>query len=156
LVLDNRAADELLVRLDKGEEISETIAGVGLVRGSTESATSSAAWRRNAGTQGIYNHFHNRNWYLPTLPLQHHDRVMISLARDLPNGYMVLTRTAPTALATAAAMQVKFVANLVYYSCDELSEDGVPQVADRRSLATPVPRYSSRGVAAPLIQFQHR
>ena len=61
----------------------------------------------------------------------HQDRVMISLARRLPEGYVVLTRTMPTALAPAARMQAEFVANLIYYGCDELPAEGIAQVAQR-------------------------
>ena len=76
-----------------------------------------------------YTDFHDRTWYMRTSPLEHQDRVVISLARKLPDGYVTLTRTAPTAVSTAAAMQVKFVANLIYYGCDELPAEGIAQVA---------------------------
>jgi serine protease Do len=81
--------------------------------------------------QEVYTDFHERTWYLRTWPLGHRDLMMVSLARRLPDGYVVLTRTVPTALRSAAALQVKFVANLVNYGCDELPAEGVAQVADR-------------------------
>jgi len=56
---------------------------------------------------------------------------MISLARPLPDGYVVLTRTMPTALSAAAAMQIEFVANLVYYGCEQSPSEGIAQLASR-------------------------
>jgi hypothetical protein len=55
---------------------------------------------------------------------------LVSVARELPDGYVVLTRAVPTALVDAAVMQLKFIANLVYYGCEELPGEGVAQVAD--------------------------
>jgi hypothetical protein len=50
--------------------------------------------------------------------------------RRLPDGYVVLTRSVPTALRYAAELQLKFVANLIYRGCKELDGEGVAQVAD--------------------------
>ena len=165
LVLDNPRSSELLRRISRGEEVSQTIAGVVLVRTADSSiqhqmrghdlssdpflhlslalkgqarpdqrleVAPKLAFRTTTGEE-VYTDFHDRTWYLRTWPLGHRDLVMISLARQLPDGYVVLTRTVPTALSYAAALQVKFVANLVYYGCEELPGEGVAQVADRDS-----------------------
>jgi serine protease Do len=79
----------------------------------------------------VYVDFHDRAWSMRTWSLPNRDLAMISLARKLPDGYVVLTRTVPSALSYAAVLQVKFVANLVYFGCDELRGEGVAQVASR-------------------------
>jgi hypothetical protein len=65
-----------------------------------------------------------------TWSLSDQDLELVSLARKLPDGYVVLTRTVPAALRYAAELQLKFVANMVYYGCEELHGEGVAQVAD--------------------------
>jgi hypothetical protein len=43
---------------------------------------------------------------------------------------VILTRAVPAALSYAAELQLKFVANLVYYACEELPTEGIVVVAD--------------------------
>jgi serine protease Do len=78
----------------------------------------------------LYTDFRDRAWQLRTWQLSDQDLELVSMMRKLPDGYVVLTRTVPTALSYAAALQVKFVANLVYSQCDELPGEGEAQVAD--------------------------
>jgi serine protease Do len=86
--------------------------------------------RAGANEDRVYIDFRGRTWHVRTWPLPDQDLELVSLARKLPDGYVVLTRTVPTALTYAAELQVKFVANLVYYGCEELQGEGVAQVAD--------------------------
>jgi serine protease Do len=86
--------------------------------------------RAVANQDGVYVDFRDRTWHLRTWPLLDRDLELVSLARKLPGGYVVLTRTMPAALNRAAELQLKIVANLVYYGCEELQGDGVAQVAD--------------------------
>jgi hypothetical protein len=130
VVLDNPHTDEAMLRVGRGEDISMTVAGVAVVR-SREAPRNSALRSASTGGDQVYTDFHDRTWYMRTGPLGYHDQVTVSLARRLPDGgYVVLKRTVPTALSYAAALQVKFVANLVYYGCDELPAEGYAQVAD--------------------------
>jgi serine protease Do len=89
-----------------------------------------AASRATADQDRVYIDFRDRNWHLRTWSLLDQDLALISLARKLPDGYVVLTRTVPAALRYAAELQLKFVANMVYYGCDELPGEGVAQLAD--------------------------
>ena len=162
LVLDNTRANEMLLKLDAGEDIVQTVAGVALVRtrsGSDarlkgadlsgnalfhlklaakgasrpdmnlSSPTEVAAWAAPARDDS-YVDFHNRPWHSRTWTLLDQDVALVSVVRELPDGYVVLTRTVPTSLSDAAAMQLKFIANLVYYGCEELSGEGVARVAN--------------------------
>jgi serine protease Do len=131
LVLDdNSHTDEAVLHVGRGDDISMTVAGVAMVR--------SRGAPHNVGRQAIptgryqfYTDFHDRTWSMQTWSLGHHDQAMVSLSRTLPDGgHVVLTRTVPTALTYAAVLQVKFVANLVYYGCDELPIQGIAQVAE--------------------------
>ena len=181
LVLDTPHSGELLPRIARGEEVSQTIAGVVLVRTADSSIQqrmrghdlssdsflhlslalkgqarpdqrSEVAPKLAFGTttgQEVYTDFHDRTWYLRAWPLGHRDLVMISLARRLTDGYVVLTRTVPTALSYAAALQVKFVANLIYYGCEELPTEGVAQVADRDPKLSEAPAASDRCPHSP-------
>jgi hypothetical protein len=47
----------------------------------------------------------------------------------LDDGHIVTTRIVPTALDYAAQLQLEFIANLVYYQCEELSGEGVARLA---------------------------
>jgi hypothetical protein len=68
-----------------------------------------------------------------TWPLLDRDLEVVSMAREVSDGYVVVTRTVPTALEYAAELQLKFIGNLIYYQCQELSGEGVAQVADTMS-----------------------
>jgi hypothetical protein len=92
------------------------------------SSTEIAA-RAEPGQDTSYVDFHDRRWHLRTWTLSDQDVALVSVARELPDGYVVLTRSVPTALGDAAVMQLKFIANLVYYGCEELPGEGVAQVA---------------------------
>jgi serine protease Do len=163
LVFDNPHADALIRRVDAGEDVSETIAGVTLFRTRESSvagahghdlssdsllhlslalkgqagfslpltASKKLVSRAAADPDRVYVDFRDRTWYMGAWPVGNRDLAMISLARKLPDGYVVLTRTVPTALSYAAELQVKFVANLVYYGCEELPGEGIAQVARR-------------------------
>jgi serine protease Do len=89
-----------------------------------------AASQATVDQDRIYVDFHDRTWQMRTWPLLDQDLELVSLARKLPDGYVLLTRTVPTALRYAAELQVKFVANMVHYGCQELRGEGVAQVAD--------------------------
>jgi len=78
----------------------------------------------------VYVDFRDRTWLMRTWSLLDQDLELVSLARKLPDGYVVLTRTVPAAVRYAAELQLKFVANMVYYGCEELQGEGVAQVAD--------------------------
>jgi serine protease Do len=88
-----------------------------------------AASRAAADQDRIYIDFRDRTWHMRTWPLLDEDLELISLARKLPDGYVVLTRTVSAALSYAAELQLKFVANLVYYGCEELPAEGVAVMA---------------------------
>jgi hypothetical protein len=92
--------------------------------------SSKAASRAATNQDRVYIDFHDRSWHMRTWPLLNQDLELVSLARKLPDGYVILTRTVPAALGYAAELQLKVVANLVYYACDELPGEGVAQVAD--------------------------
>ncbi|MFL6601788.1 MAG: trypsin-like peptidase domain-containing protein [Steroidobacteraceae bacterium] len=83
-----------------------------------------------ANRDDVYTDFRDRTWHMRTWPLLDQDLELISLARKLPDGYVVLTRIMPAALSHAAELQLRVVANLVYYGCEELQGDGVARVAD--------------------------
>jgi serine protease Do len=89
-----------------------------------------AASRPAADEDRLYVDFHDRTWHMRTWPLLNQDLELVSLARKLPDGYVVLTRTVPAALGYAAELQLKVLANLVYYACDELPAEGVAVLAD--------------------------
>jgi hypothetical protein len=89
-----------------------------------------AASRATAGQDRVYIDFRDRNWHMRSWSLSDEDLELVSVARKLPDGYVVLTRTVPAALRYAAELQLKFVANMVYYGCEELHGEGVAQVAD--------------------------
>ncbi len=81
----------------------------------------------------VYVDFHDRIWRMRTWPLLDRDLEVISIAREVADGYVVVTRTVPTALEYAGELQLKFIGNLIYYQCQELSGEGVAQVADTMS-----------------------
>jgi hypothetical protein len=89
-----------------------------------------AASRATADQDRVYMDFRDRTWRMRTWSLSDQDLELVSLARKLPDGYVVLTRTVPAALTYAAELQLKFVANMVYYGCEDLHGEGVAQVAD--------------------------
>jgi len=80
-------------------------------------------------TDGTYVDFRNRSWRIRKWPLLDRDLEVISMTRELTDGYIVLTRTVPTAIDYGALLQLEFVANLVYYQCEELSGEGVARLA---------------------------
>jgi len=86
--------------------------------------------RAAANQDRVYVDFRDRTWHMRTWPLSDQDLELVSLARKLPDGYVVLTRTMPAALSHAAELQLQVIANLVYYGCEELEGEGVAQVAD--------------------------
>jgi len=57
------------------------------------------------------------------------DLEVLSMERELNDGHIVLTRTVPTTLDYAAELQLQFIANLVYFQCEELSGEGVARLA---------------------------
>jgi serine protease Do len=140
LVLDSPGTDELLTRIARGEEVSQTVGGVVVARTRQLEASPKLVSRKTTDQEEVYTDFHNRTWSLRTWRLEHQDRVAISLERPLADGYVVLTRALPTALRYAAALQVKFVANLVHYGCEELPGEGVAQVAQDSSSRVTAPR----------------
>ena len=81
----------------------------------------------------VYVDFHDRAWRMRAWPLLDRDLEVVSMAREVSDGYVVVTRTVPTALEYAAELQLKFIGNLIYYQCQELSGEGVAQVADTMS-----------------------
>jgi serine protease Do len=92
--------------------------------------TAKAASRATADQDRVYIDFRDRTWHMRTWSLTDQDLELVSLARKLPDGYVILTRTVPAALSYAAELQLKFVANVVHYGCEELPGEGVAQVAD--------------------------
>ena len=62
--------------------------------------------RLDAGEDTSYVDFHDRRWHLRTWTLSDQDVALVSVARELSDGYVVLTRTMPTALGDAAVMQL--------------------------------------------------
>jgi hypothetical protein len=66
-----------------------------------------------------YDDFHGRTWRMRAWPLADEDLKIVSLGRDLPDGHVALMRIVPTATTYGALLQLKFVANLVYYGCGE-------------------------------------
>src|ERR1700730_1698551 len=89
-----------------------------------------ATSRATAAQDRVYTDFRDRTWRMRTWSLSDQDLELVSVARKLPDGYVVLTRTVPAALRYAAELQLKFVANMVHYGCEELHGEGVAQVAD--------------------------
>jgi serine protease Do len=89
-----------------------------------------AASHAVADQQRVYVDFHDRTWHMRTWPLLDQDLELVSVARKLSGGYVVLTRIVPAALSYAAELQLKFIANLVYYACEELPSEGIVVVAD--------------------------
>jgi hypothetical protein len=76
-----------------------------------------------------YVDFRDRSCRLRKWPLLDRDLEVMSMARELDDGYIVLTRTVPTALDYGAELQLEFIANLIYYQCEELSGEGVARLA---------------------------
>lgn len=89
-----------------------------------------AAPRTASAQDRVYIDFRDRTWHMRIWSLLDQDLELVSLARKLPDGHVVLTRTVPAAVRYAAELQLKFVANMVYYGCEELQGEGVAQVAD--------------------------
>jgi serine protease Do len=89
----------------------------------------SASW---AGTDqdGPYVDFRERTWRLRSWQLLDQDFEVVSLARKLPDGHVILTRIVPASMRYAAELQIKFVANLIYYQCEELTADGEALMAN--------------------------
>ncbi len=159
IVSDIPHIDEQLSRIEKGEPVAAVLAGVTIVRTAERNNVSTHGTdlsrnsllhlnlalkaqeahlqssrpisRRTRSPAEVYTDFHDRTWYLRSWPLEQQDFVMISLARAVPNGQVVLTRIVPTALGAAAVMQVKFVANIIYYGCEDLPSQGVALVAQQ-------------------------
>jgi hypothetical protein len=109
LILNNPAEEALLLRVRQGEDVSQTIAGVVVVRSASLNSKAAASNDPQA-----YVDYHDRTWSVRVRPVEHGDSIEVSLARRLPDGYVTLTRTAPTALTYAATLQTKFIANLIY------------------------------------------
>lgn len=66
-----------------------------------------------------YQDYRDRSWRLLVWPLADEDMKIVSLRRKLANGSVVLMRVVPGATTYAALLQIKFVANLTYGSCQE-------------------------------------
>jgi serine protease Do len=127
LILNDTAEESLLLRIRQGEDVSQKIAGVVVVRSASQNSQSLAS---PADLQP-YVDYHDRTWSMRVRPVKHSDSIEVSLTRRLSEGYVVLTRTAPTSLTYAATLQTQFIANLIYYGCEDLPAEGVARVAER-------------------------
>jgi serine protease Do len=84
----------------------------------------------SADQDRVYIDFRDRTWHLRSWKHFDQELEVVSLARKLPDGYVVLSRIVPASLSYAAVSQLKLLANLVYYSCDGSPPSGAVQVAD--------------------------
>jgi hypothetical protein len=155
LVVDDTHADELNRKVDAGGQVIEKVAGIVVVRirDGQEAAASTIDVSRDpilhfkvaregqtipdmkippADQDGTYNDFHDRNWHVRTWPVLSQDLEVLSLVRKLPDGYVVLTRTVKSALTNAALMQLKFVANVIFYECEDLQGEDFARMANAR------------------------
>ena len=138
------ATGELVMSEPPRDGDSQMVAGVGVVRVSDPMDNSSRHLKiaQHAPTRSepvsselvrekdeAYVDFHNRGWRLRTWLALDRDQEVLSMERPLDDGYIVLTRSVPTALDYAAQLQLEFIANLVYYQCEELAGDGVARLA---------------------------
>jgi serine protease Do len=94
-----------------------------------DAATQMKSWMA-VTADSDFTDFHGRTWHMRTWPLLDRDLEVVSMVREVGDGYVVVTRTVPTALDYAAGLQLKFIANLVYYQCEEAIGEGVAQVAN--------------------------
>jgi hypothetical protein len=94
-----------------------------------DTSTQMKSWMA-AAADSDFTDFHGRTWHMRTWPLLDRDLEVVSMVREVGDGYVVVTRTVPTALDYAAGLQLKFIANLVYYQCEEALGEGVAQVAN--------------------------
>ena len=151
---DKSVTNEILHHILKGEDSSRTITIAGVVLLHTRKHSSATLQENSApdnayfdrssvqnrqaslhtGTpkmlgQKAYIDFQGRTWTVEAGPSGHHDISLITMGRELSDGYMTLTRQFPTSLRRAAELQVQFVANLVNYGCGTSLGDPVAQVA---------------------------
>jgi serine protease Do len=82
-----------------------------------------------ADQDAVYVDFHERAWHLRSWPLLDQDLEVVSLARKVPDGNVILTRIVPASLSYAAQLQLKFLANVIYFECDELAGEGEARMA---------------------------
>jgi serine protease Do len=126
---------------------SQMIAGVGVVR--TREQLSNAAQHlqialrapsrldQATGTSPQIVHqqdeeyvdYHGRHWQTRKWLLLNRDLEVLSMERELDDGHVVTTRIVPTALDYAAQLQLKFLANLIYYQCETAGGEGVARLA---------------------------
>jgi hypothetical protein len=85
-----------------------------------------------ADVQDVYTDFRGRTWQMRSWPLADQDMKVVSLGRQLADGYVVLMATVPTAVSYGALLQLKFVSNLVYVGCESLPAIDVAQTAGAR------------------------
>jgi serine protease Do len=78
---------------------------------------------------GEYIDFHGRHWQTRKWLMLNQDLEVVSMERKLNDGHIVTTRIVPTALDYAAQLQLEFLANLVYYQCEEAAGEGVARLA---------------------------
>ncbi|MBS0420183.1 MAG: trypsin-like peptidase domain-containing protein [Proteobacteria bacterium] len=138
------ATGELVMSEPPRDGDSQMVAGVGVVRVSDPVDNTSRhlkiALRSPARSErpsselvrqkdAAYVDFHNRGWRLRTWVALDRDQEVLSMERPLDGGSIVLTRSVPTALDYAAQLQLEFIANLVYYQCEELSGEGIARLA---------------------------
>lgn len=138
LVVNQSPDRSLLSRIDGAEDVVETIAGTVVARVRRGGSTDAAAHRHDV-TDADYVDFHNRAWHLRSWPTPDRDSEVVSLARRVPDGQVVLTRIVPASLSYAAQLQLKFLSNVIYYECEELAGEGSARMAS----VTPLTRQDS-------------
>jgi hypothetical protein len=76
-----------------------------------------------------YIDYHGRHWQTRKWMLLNRDLEVLSMEREVDGGHVVTTRIVPTALDYAARLQLEFLANLIYYQCEEAAGEGVARLA---------------------------
>jgi hypothetical protein len=144
----SEATGELAMSEPRGDGDSQMVAGVGVVK--TNDAVSNASQHLHVALRsptrseghssvviyqqdGNYIDFHGRIWHSRKWLALDRDQETISMERALDDGHIVLTRSVPTALDYAAQLQLEFIANLVYYQCEQASGEGVARLALNRA-----------------------
>jgi serine protease Do len=157
LLVDEPEADALTRRAKSGADVTQIVAGAVVVRTRGSTGTHAPELSKNpllhlklalkgqsspdlmlpasarradveaADLEDVYTDFRGRAWQVRTWPLADQDLKVVSLGRELPEGYVVLMSTVPTAVTYGALLQLKFVSNLVYYGCGDLPALDVAQ-----------------------------
>jgi hypothetical protein len=113
---DRRIQEELALRgraLSEGSDITPRVRGNAVLEARVEGSPRETTYPDSS----------KRTWTQRVWTVKAQDLVMVSLARDLPGGYVVLTRVIPTAYEYASLLQLKVVANLVF-ACEEQERVG--------------------------------